>query len=155
MTSFHAIRRATDEDIFFILMLEKDPANIFVHSWDAEVHQANLQNPKYHYLIAEDGEHSSLGYAILVEDGIGRLEWKRIIVARRGDGIGSAFMAAVLDYTFTEGQAKTVWLDVYEQNDRARHVYEKLGFVETGEDLEKVPGERLLIMECAASQQHF
>jgi len=149
MTSFHKIRRATDEDVFFILMLEKDPANIFVHSSDAETHHANLHDKKHHYLIAENGERASLGYAILVEGENGRLEWKRIIVARRGDGIGSAFMAAVLNYVFNEGLAETVWLDVYEKNDRARHVYKKLGFIETGEDLEKVPGERLVIMERA------
>lgn len=142
------MRVACEEDIFFILALEKDPSNIFIHSWNEATHRANMHNPKYHYFIAEDVEQTSLGYAILIEDEIGRIEWKRIIVARRGDGIGSAFMAAVLDYILTEGQAKTVWLDVYERNDRARHVYEKLGFVETGEDLEKVPGERLVIMQC-------
>lgn len=148
MYKFHHIRKATEDDIFFIRTLEMDPANIFVHSWDEATHRENLHNPAYHYLIAEDIEGLTLGYAILLDNAPGRVEWRRIIVARRGDGIGKAFMAAVLDYFFTNHKAEVVWLDVYEQNDRARHVYEKLGFEEVGEDLSAVPGQRLVIMEC-------
>ena len=138
---------ACEGDIFFILALEKDPTNIFVHSWDEATHRANILDPKHHYFIAEDAEQTSLGYAILIEDGFGCMEWKRVIVARRGDGIGSAFMEAVLTHFTDIKKLRKIWLDVYERNDRARHVYENLGFVEIGEDLTKVPGERLLIME--------
>jgi len=152
MKRFHKIRYAREEDIFFIYALELDPANIFVESWPEATHLANLHDPSYHYLIAENIEGTSLGYAILHDDEPGRVEWRRIIVARRGDGIGSAFMAAVLKHFFSEKNANNIWLDVYEQNDRARHVYEKLGFTETGEDLKKIPGERLLIMEHSRPQ---
>jgi len=148
MNGFHTMRAAREDDLFFVQALEMDPANIFVHSWSEATHLANLHDPSYHYFIAENAEATSFGYAILRNDGPGRVEWKRIIVARRGDGIGSAFMKAVLDHFFTQHDTNTIWLDVYEKNDRARHVYEKLGFVEIGEDLIKVPGERLLIMEC-------
>ena len=148
MNRFHNIRRATEDDIFFIQALEMDPASVFVHSWSQEAHEENLRNSTYDYLIAEDLEGTALGYTILRDDGPQRTEWVRIIVARRGDGIGSAFMQAVLDDIFSRKKSKAIWLDVYEQNDRAIHVYEKLGFVKIGEDLTKVPGERLLIMEC-------
>ena len=147
MHQFHSIRKATRDDVFFIRALEMDPANVFVHSWDKDAHIANLADPKFHYLIAEDIEREKLGYAILVDNEPGRVEWRRIIVARRGDGIGKAFMQAVLDYFFVSKKADCIWLDVYEKNDRARHVYGKLGFVETGEDLISVPGERLVLME--------
>jgi ribosomal protein S18 acetylase RimI-like enzyme len=147
MYEFHALRKATPDDIFFIRALEMDPANLYVHSWDFATHEARINDPKFHYLIAEDAGGKPLGYAILLDNEPGRVEWRRIIVARRGDGIGKAFMQAVLEYFFTTQNAECVWLDVYEQNDRARHVYERLGFKETGEDLAKVPGERLVIME--------
>lgn len=152
MHRFERIRKATEDDIFFIRTLEMDPANVFVHSWDEATHLACLADPAFHYLIAEDLEGTQLGYAILLDNtpanDLRRVEWRRIIVARRGDGIGKAFMQAVLDYFFTVHKAEVVWLDVYEKNDRARHVYSKLGFREVGEDLQKVPGERLVIMEC-------
>jgi RimJ/RimL family protein N-acetyltransferase len=148
MYRFHHIRKATEDDIFFIRSLEMDPANTFVHSWDEATHHANLKDPAYHYFIALDIEGHQLGYAILMDNAPGRVEWRRIIVARRGDGIGKAFMQAVLDYFFANHKAEVVWLDVYERNDRARHVYGKLGFTEVGEDLNTVPGERLVIMEC-------
>jgi len=144
---FHDIRPACENDIFFIHALEMDPANIFVHSWDEATHHANLLDPKHHYFIAEDIEKTSLGYAILIEDEAGSIEWKRIIVARRGNGIGSSFMEAILRHFSHKNKTRKIWLDVYAQNDRARHVYQNLGFVETGEDLKKVPGERLVIME--------
>jgi len=153
MYKFDHIRKATEDDIFFIRSLEMDPANTFVHSWDEATHRQNINDDAYHYLIAEDAEGHQLGYAILLDNAPGRVEWRRIIVARRSDGIGKAFMAAVLDYFFTKHKAEVVWLDVYEKNDRARHVYRTLGFTEVGEDLKTVPGERLLIMECLASQR--
>jgi ribosomal protein S18 acetylase RimI-like enzyme len=148
MYRFHRIRTATEEDIFFIRTLEMDPANIYVHSWDEATHLANMADPAYHYLVAENAEGIPIGYALLVESEPTKVEWRRIIVARRGDGIGKAFMKAVLDDFFITRRTKTIWLDVYEQNDRARHVYRSIGFREVGEDLTTVPGERLVIMEC-------
>lgn len=149
MYRFDRIRKATADDVFFIRSLEMDPANTMVHAWDEATHHKNITDPAYHYLIAESIEGDRLGYAILMDNEPGRVEWRRIIVARRGDGIGKAFMRAVLDYFFTVHRAELVWLDVYERNDRARHVYQTLGFEEVGEDLTTVPGERLVIMECA------
>lgn len=148
MHKFARIRKATEDDVFFIRALEMDPANTFVHAYDETTHLRNLSDPTCHYFIAESLDGTQLGYAILMDNSPGRVEWRRIIVARRGDGIGKAFMQAVLEYFFTVHKAEVVWLDVYEKNDRARHVYGKLGFREVGEDLETIPGERLVIMEC-------
>ncbi len=148
MYRFDHIRKATPDDIFFIRSLEMDPANTMVHAWDEATHRKNISDPSFHYLIAENIEGIKLGYAILLDNEPGRVEWRRIIVARRGDGIGKDFMRAVLGYFFTVHKAEVVWLDVYERNDRARHVYEQLGFQKVGEDLQSVPGERLVIMEC-------
>jgi RimJ/RimL family protein N-acetyltransferase len=38
----------------------------------------------------------------------------------------------VLDWVFREATAYRVWLDVLADNDRARHVYARTGFVEEG-----------------------
>lgn len=149
MSRFHKVRKATEKDIFFIRSLELDPANTMVHGWDEDTHRANIADPHYHYLIAEDVEHTALGFAILCDDKPGWIEWRRIVVARRGDGIGTDFMQAVID-RFTEAGTDSIWLDVYETNDRARHVYGSLGFEEVRrEALAEDPSVTLVIMERA------
>ncbi len=151
MSRFHKLRKATTDDIFFIRALEMDPANVFVHCWDEETHRKNIADPLFHYLIAEGIQGTALGYAILVENESGIVEWRRIIVARRDDGIGSAFMQAVID-AFTGDGASMLWLDVYEENQRARHVYSSKGFKEVRtEPLASDPSVTLVIMELPLS----
>ncbi len=126
-----------------------DPANIFVHSWDNETHTKNMADPSIHYLIAEGLQGTALGFAILVETGPGHIEWRRVVVARRDDGIGSEFMQAVIKQFRDEG-AHTIWLDVYEDNARARHVYQSLGFreIKRGPKLND-PSITMVVMELS------
>ena len=49
-----------------------------------------------------------------------------------GRGHGTEATALVLRYAFETLNLHRVWLHVYEYNDRARRVYEKLGFVHEG-----------------------
>jgi RimJ/RimL family protein N-acetyltransferase len=49
--------------------------------------------------------------------------------ADTGKGYGSDALAALLDFGFGELRLMRMWLDVYDFNDRARRVYERLGFV--------------------------
>lgn len=147
MSRFDHVRKATPEDIFFIRSLELDPANIYVHDWSEETHREMLQDPNVHYLIAEGIQGTSLGFAILLENAPGHVEWRRIVVARRDDGIGTEFMRAVIEHFRGRGD-KLLWLDVYEDNARARHVYASLGFKEVRrEPLENDPSVTLVIME--------
>jgi len=147
MSRFHRLRKANAGDIFFIRALEMDPANVFVHCWDEDTHRTYMNDPKAHYLIAEGVQGTALGYAILFENEPGIIEWRRIIVARRDDGIGSEFMQAVIDKFLDQGASK-LWLDVYEDNARARHVYRALGFDEVRTEVPASdPDTTLVIME--------
>ncbi|WP_417465722.1 GNAT family N-acetyltransferase [Kordiimonas sp.] len=56
-------------------------------------------------------------------------------------------MRDILKHFSKDQTLKTIWLDVYEENARARHVYASLGFRETGTDTAKVPGRTLILME--------
>ena len=153
MSRFHKLRKANANDIFFIRTLEMDPANIFVHCWDEATHRGYLNDPRAHYLIAEGIQGTALGYAILFENEPGIVEWRRIIVARRDDGIGSAFMQAVID-RFTDEGASMIWLDVYEENKRARHVYSAMGFEEVRTEASASdPNVTLMIMERSLGLQ--
>lgn len=44
-------------------------------------------------------------------------------------GYGSDALTALLDFGFSELRLERLWLDVYDFNERGRHVYERLGFV--------------------------
>jgi RimJ/RimL family protein N-acetyltransferase len=49
--------------------------------------------------------------------------------ADTSQGYGSDAIRALLDFGFGELRLERIWLDVYADNDRARHVYERVGFV--------------------------
>ena len=49
--------------------------------------------------------------------------------ADTSQGYGSDALAVLLDFGFGELRLERIWLDVFDFNDRARHVYERLGFV--------------------------
>jgi RimJ/RimL family protein N-acetyltransferase len=44
-------------------------------------------------------------------------------------GYGSDAIRALLDFGFGELRLERIWLDVYDDNERARHVYDQVGFV--------------------------
>jgi diamine N-acetyltransferase len=52
--------------------------------------------------------------------------------ADRGQGHGSDMLRALLRFAFASLRLERVWLDVYDINESARHVYERAGFVHEG-----------------------
>jgi RimJ/RimL family protein N-acetyltransferase len=55
-----------------------------------------------------------------------------IVPAYRGRGFGTAGYEMILEYLFDHRNMHMVYLRVADFNDRARGLYERLGFVETG-----------------------
>jgi RimJ/RimL family protein N-acetyltransferase len=49
-----------------------------------------------------------------------------------GRGYGSDALRAILTFGFDELRLERIWLDVYDFNERARRVYERVGFVHEG-----------------------
>lgn len=141
------IRKANEGDIPFILACEASPAGAFVQADSETIHRKNLADPTFNYLIAADHDGERLGYAMLVASGDKRKEWRRIIITKPGNGIGQAFMRSVIEKTFMD-DTDTIWLDVFEDNARARHLYGKLGFIETSSaPAPETPERNLVVME--------
>jgi RimJ/RimL family protein N-acetyltransferase len=65
---------------------------------------------------------------------------KRLVVASPGKGLGRQIVKQLMQIVFEEFKAHRMYLDVYEDNARARHVYESLGFVYEG--IMREAGER-------------
>ena len=101
--------------------------------------EAELANPEMTTLLAEvDGQLA--GYAQLRASavpecvtGVTPLEVWRFYVAApwQGRGIAQALMQGV-EMEAREHQAQTLWLGVWERNERAKSFYRKCGFADVG-----------------------
>ncbi len=74
------------------------------------------------------------GYAILrgLAEAGRSIELKRIVVGTPERGLGRKMITELLRIVFDELRAHRLFLDVFEDNARARHLYESLGFVYEG-----------------------
>jgi diamine N-acetyltransferase len=114
--------------------LEADPEVArWVTVWPADRHRLAISAPdQAHLTVNFAGE--PVGFVLLA--GLSgphhAIELRRIVIARRGLGIGRAALDAVLDHAFGPGAAHRVWLDVMLDNDRARRLYESVGFLAEG-----------------------
>jgi diamine N-acetyltransferase len=129
------LRPARFSDLPGIIRLERTPAaRQFVGQWSEERHRVTMADPDTRYLVSEEAPERLQGYVIL--RGIGEdskaIELKRIVVAAPGRGLGRQLLREVARMAFEELRAHRLFLDVYEDNAPARHLYTSLGFVVEG-----------------------
>lgn len=137
-----ALRRATQADIAFIMAAERLPGyDKLVGRFDEDVHRANLADDNWLYFIGLDDAGARQGFAILQDrakpDGAEFL--RRIAVTNAGGGFGKPFLAAIIDWVFTQTDSQRFYLHVRNANARARHVYTTLGFVSEGPESDEEP----------------
>ena len=129
------LRRTIDADLDFVLKAEQDPANRpFIIPWPRHMHLAALGNPNIAHRIAEDEKQAAVGFIILagLQAPNASIEFRRVVVVRKRHGYGRAIVQAVKRFAFDELHAHRLWLDVKEDNDRARALYKSEGFAEEG-----------------------
>ena len=133
-SSMVEVARAFTEDVSAIVDMERQPdAKDFVHVNSPEEHSQQMADPNIVYLRITQ-EDALIGFFILALDSDQTsVEFRRIVVSSKGKGLGQKAIKKMEHYCQTELRRSRVWLDVYEHNDRARHVYEKLGYQNTGE----------------------
>ena len=126
-----SIRLATPSDIPAILNLERTSlAREFVGQWSEDRHRAALTGGDARYYVNENDRREIQAYAILrgiLEDSRA-IELKRIVVAVPERGLGRRILMELMRIAFRELGAHRLFLDVFEDNSRARHLYERLGF---------------------------
>lgn len=139
------MRPATAADIPDIMRIERlEGYAAFVGASDAAEHaawQADADSAEYVWEVGGAVaafavlQKLSTNHAVLL---------KRIAVATPERGLGQVFVRALIDLAFESTPARRVELDTSEENARARHVYEKLGFVHEGRirDAYKLPDGR-------------
>jgi diamine N-acetyltransferase len=128
------IRASTPADLPFLLELERRFSDLgFVGADDLLAHERAMADGDCSYCTIEvDGERS--GHIVLrgLTSPHRSIEIRRIVMATPGGGVGRRALQSVIHRAFHEIGAHRVWLDVFVDNDRARHVYRSLGFVEEG-----------------------
>jgi diamine N-acetyltransferase len=128
------LRRATSQDLPFILTLEaRFHALGFINSDGAEAHQRQMVDPDYRYWIVEERD-AAAGYVMLrsVCSPHRNIEIRRAALVEPGKGLGRQVFSAVMTKAFDELSAHRLWMDVYDDHDRALGLYRSLGFVQEG-----------------------
>jgi diamine N-acetyltransferase len=125
------LRLATDADLPAIIAMERTPlASEFVGQWSEERHRATLAGGDARYYVSETEWGEVQAYAILrgIQETSRSIELKRIVVAVPERGLGRLILKELMRIVFRELGAHRLYLDVFEDNGRARRVYERLGF---------------------------
>jgi len=139
------ILRATQPaDLDFVLQAEQDPdTRPFIIPWSREQHVEALSHPDLVYRIISAPDNRSLGFLILagLRNSHHSVEFRRIVVTEKGQGTGRSAIRLVKRWAFTELGAHRLWLDVKENNHRARRLYTSEGFIVEGTLRECLKGE--------------
>ena len=121
--------KAEKSDIDFIISAEQAVRkDAFITIWTKTQHHAGLKDENLIYLVIRT-EGRAVGFFILAHDPDGiSMEFKRIVITEQGQGFGQKAVTAMISYIFSSFEKTRIWLDVIEDNKRAQHVYEKIGF---------------------------
>lgn len=123
-----------EKDLNFVVEQEQHPDNRdFIIPWDINHHRHSLQNDNTYHAIAW---RSGVPMGFIILSGLMNphhsIELKRIVVAEKGKGIGRYILEWAKNFSFKEIKANRLWLDVKEQNLRAKNLYLDVGFQEEG-----------------------
>ena len=132
-------------DIQWIFDLEQGEARGFIMPYSMERHRIEFANDAVIYKSVWD-DNELIGFLLLALDSDGRsIEFRRIVISQPGRGYGKSAVRAVDGICRNELGRQRVWLDVFEENERARRVYEQCGYQRFGEQVQG--GRKLLLYE--------
>jgi RimJ/RimL family protein N-acetyltransferase len=129
------LRLATPKDLPAVVALERlEESRKFVGQWSEERHRAAQASTDARYYVYEAEPGKLSAYAILrgLDEASGSLELKRLVVHPPGQGMGRKILQELMHIAFEQFHAHRLFLDVFEDNHRAQHLYRSLGFVEEG-----------------------
>ena len=101
----------------------------FIFANSKEQHLVSMQEPTIKYLSVLQNEQL-VGFIILALEPNNIVEFRRIVIGHRGDGIGQLAIQAMEQYCLEHFACQRIWLDVFDFNKRGQHIYRKLGYQE-------------------------
>lgn len=125
----------TDPDLVALLGAPFRFINLSVDETWFDNYIANRENA-VRCAIVEESNDNILGLVSLVSiDYMNQFAEFHIMIgnkANQGRGIGTFAIHAILQHAFNNMNLQRIELSVLEDNERARHLYEKVGFVQEG-----------------------
>ncbi|HEX6708593.1 MAG TPA: GNAT family protein [Albitalea sp.] len=129
-------------DLDFVISVEQDAGNrSYITPWERTQHEGAIRFPDFRHFIVEAGpDYASTGFVILqgCRNPHRSVELKRIVLQRKGQGLGRACVRLLAQMAFRDLGAHRFWLDVKSLNVRAQALYRSEGFVEEGRLRESV-----------------
>jgi diamine N-acetyltransferase len=152
------LRQTRNTDLDYVLAAEHGEDNRpFIIPWTREQHLQAMADRDCAHLIAE--ANTKVGYVILAGllDPNRSVEFRRIVITDKGQGYGRAVITLVKELVFDTYKAHRLWLDVKEQNARARQLYQQSGFIVEGtlrECLRRGTGYDSLVIMSVLQREH-
>ena len=123
------------EDLLYVLDAEREQENAkYVGQWSFEQHEKALDDEDTLHLIVKNISGKKIGYIIMkgITNQNDSIEFMRIVITDKGYGYGKDAISLIKKWCFEIKHAHRLWLDVRENNVRAQHVYQSLGFKREG-----------------------
>lgn len=123
------LTHAQEQDISrFIEMESAEDTNEFITPYSLTQHQNEMAKSNVIYLSIISGQQV-VGFIILATvNNFVDVEFRRIVVAAKGKGLGQLAIKAMEQYCFKQLNSQRIWLDVFKNNERGQYIYKKLGF---------------------------
>lgn len=119
-------------DIDLIIEIEGLQENIdFITPYSLQRHLDVIESTdELHLTIWDKKTLSIIGFIILagLENANLSLEFRRIVIQQKGNGFGRQCLQLIKKYCFEELKFHKLWLDVFEDNQRAINLYKSEGF---------------------------
>ena len=132
------LRRATVDDLDYIIALEFAPENLkFIVPFDKDFHREIVTSDgskAIDVIIEEQETRIAAGYFMIrdLDSESHEMEWTHVIIGRKGLGYGHEAMKLLKAWTFDTKGFHRAWLDCKDYNKVAIHLYESEGLVKEG-----------------------
>ncbi|KZN67452.1 GNAT family N-acetyltransferase [Pseudoalteromonas luteoviolacea] len=128
----------------FVVMEQESSTLAHIIPYTKEAHLEAMSHEHIIYLSVY-AEQKLAGFMILAIDQKNSVEFRRIVIANKGAGVGQKVIALMETYCIENLKRTHVWLDVFEKNTRGIHIYTKLGYSQFDEAMHA--GSKLILME--------
>ena len=120
------------DDLDLICQIENEQENLnFIIPYHRTRHQQVIDSPdEEHLSVWNKGNRELVGFLILA--GLGNsnlsLEFRRMVIQNKGKGYGRQCLQMIKEYCFNTLRFHRLWLDVFEDNNKAIGLYQSEGF---------------------------
>ena len=141
------IYKTQNNDIDIVISIESANENSqFIISNSKDEHLKFLTDKNIEHLLIKSKNDEIIGFVLLVglKNKNKSIEFRRIVIKDHGKGYGKLTIKEIKKYCFEKLHCHRLWLDVFEFNQRAIHIYKKLGFYKEG-----------ILRECIKTNQGY